>query len=145
MKRRLAGFAGVLALACTVACATAAPRSSGSDSDRVITAAQLAGTRFENLYDAIQSLHSNWFRARGVGELPPQNGAPTPAPAGPRVPHDQVQVYMGNQRLGGIENLRSIPVRMVRMVRFYSATEAGARYGFGSGGNPVIEVVVSAE
>ena len=112
-------------LAILILCAPAAAcagRTSPKDSSRVdgnvITQEQIIEHHFTNAYEAVEALHSNWFQTRGADSF----RAPT-----------QVQVYLDDTRLGGIETLRSIATAGVVFIRYYDGVTATARWGLDHG------------
>jgi hypothetical protein len=40
-----------------------------------------------------------------------------------------IQLHVDNQRLGGIDDLRGLPLAGVVYIQYFNATEAGARWG----------------
>lgn len=69
------------------------------------------------LYDALRALRPGWFRRNPTTLRPEAEG--------------DVVVYLDQSRLGGPETLRSIAISSVTVVRHYSSSEAGARFGLG--------------
>jgi hypothetical protein len=94
--------------------ATSAPAASAA----VIQRNELMAREFTNLYDAIQALRGNWLRGRGSDSF--QNPS-------------SIQVYLDNQRLGGIEQLRTLSPRTVAQVRRFDGIEATSRWGMDHG------------
>jgi len=80
--------------------------------DQVLTASS------GNVYDAILALRTNWLTPRGVDSF----NAP-----------GQVQAYVDNVRLDGVESLRAVHVNDVESVRYFDGTEATARWGLDHG------------
>lgn len=98
----------------------AASQSSGeSGSDRnLITREQIEEHTFHNAYDLVEGLRSNWLRTRGTDSF----RSPT-----------QVQVYVNDSRMGGINELRSVATQDIAYVRYYDANAATARWGLNHG------------
>lgn len=117
--RSLVGSLLLLLTLCT-ACATGgSPGASRPRQDRnVITREQLRETGHTNVFQAVEALRSNWLRAKGTDSFT----APT-----------QVQVYVDNNQLGGVETLRGIPTSQVTYVRYYDGVTASGRWGLGHG------------
>ena len=83
---------------------------------------QIRGNSYSTIYDAIVALRPNWLRTRGVDSF----SSPS-----------QVQVYVDNMRLGGIQNLQQIPSVAVYYAQWYDALEASARWGLGHGSGAI--------
>lgn len=95
----------------------------------VLTQKTLTDNHFLTAYDAIESLRSNWLKAKG------QDSFTTPT---------EVRVYLNNTLLGGVETLRNIGTPTVVFIRHYDAISATARWGLGHGAG-VIYVSTGAE
>jgi hypothetical protein len=108
------------ALLLVCACAARAPHSARVPPDRsIITRAELLEHKFETLYDAIQALRPVWLQTRGTNSL-------TQTPT-------QVQVYLDNNHLGGIDQLNTINLSSVVYIRHYDGVAATARWGLDHG------------
>lgn len=111
----------VLGSLATAACATAGQsgtgQESGQRSSNVVTAEDLAAQPMNNLYDALQRLRPRWLVERGATTLG-AGGNP-------------VVVYVDNQRMGGVQELRNIVLETVQQVRYRDAADATTRYGTG--------------
>jgi hypothetical protein len=108
----------LLAIALSAACARPV-RSGDSTPDKnrsLITRAELLANHFNNAYDAVSSLRSNWLQPRGTDSFH------TPS---------QVWVYYDGVKLGGVESLSAIPVRPLNYIRHYNGVDATARWGVG--------------
>ena len=93
-------------------------RSDSSHHDpELITAMEIAGVNGSTVYDAVQRLRPAWLlRAR-----------PNPA-----LPNQILILYVDGQRYGGgIDGLRTLPLRSAYSVEYLSATQAQARFGPG--------------
>jgi hypothetical protein len=102
-------------VACVASCATArAPGESASHDPALITQAEVLELRFANAFEAVQSLHPTWLQAKGADSF---------SSAG------QVQVYLDENRLGGVETLRTITPSSILSIRHWRALEATARWG----------------
>ncbi len=110
----------VLLLALCAGCAPAGSSSpSGPRQDRnLLTQEQLRVSGYTTVYAAVEALRSNWLRAKG----PDSFTNPT-----------QVQVYIDDNQLGGVETLRAIQVNSISWVRYYDGMTASARWGLGHG------------
>jgi hypothetical protein len=114
--RTLVAF-GFLLLAPACATRSAAGRRVGADRN-LITREQILEHRFNNAYEAVQALHSNWLATRGPDSF--QNPS-------------QVWVYLDNTRLGGVETLREIGSVNIGSIRYYDGVAATARWGLDHG------------
>lgn len=109
--------------ACSRSSAAAAGGSSAAPADvtarrSVITADQIAEGHFTNAMEAIESLRANWLHQRGTDSF--NNPG-------------EVQVYLDNNRLGGIETLRGIQANPIVSIRFIPGLEASGRWGLDHG------------
>jgi hypothetical protein len=123
-SRKLA--APVLLTLCLVslaACGAGRPvRQQRSDADSYhISRAELENSRVPTMYDAVQQLRPLW--------LSQGNDA-------------SVAVYLNDQLVGGVANLRRIAVHLTEDARYMSATEAQVRFGPNNGLRPAILVTI---
>ena len=120
----------VTVVALSAACASGSPnpRSSSVDND-VLRREELEQRGFLNAYEAVAALRPHWLRTRGLDSF--RN--PT-----------QVQVYVDQSRMGGIEALRMVRIDGVGFIRYYDGTTASTRWGLGHG-QGVIYVSTSQE
>jgi hypothetical protein len=118
VKRLLLG--GFAALAFAAACA-GGPRSRLSpglrdqyqlQADELVSLGPSA-----SLYEVVERLRHRWLEARSSNLVPEAT--------------DQIGVYVGSRRLGGVNELRYIAARNVASARFIAAREASALYGPG--------------
>ena len=119
-------------------CAGRSARGAGAaPSDRrVIAPAELQEAMSQNVANVEQLVRTRrpeWLRA-----TPQQTGV-----AGPMAPRtmtqvSQLTVWMDNQRLGGPDVLRTIPLSSVSEVRLLSASEAEARFGLNNQGGAIV-------
>ncbi len=108
--RRIAG-AGALLLVALAGCAPSLQPREHLDLN-MLTSEQMAPNHFHTAYEAVQALRSNWFNVR------PQS-----------LRAEDVTVYLDNVRLGGIAELRNIPMSTVVYIRHFDAPEATTRWG----------------
>lgn len=107
----------VLLLLLTSLCACAAkkpPTGAGFRDRSLITAEQLDARAYPSAYEAVEAIHGNWMRTRGV------NSPATPG---------MVWVLLNGVRLGGVEMLRRISTQEIIYIRYYDPASAGARWG----------------
>lgn len=137
MNRQCLVIVAVLALAACSSGGGTTAQSSGTTPVRrggqnLITAEEIAATGggIENALDAVQRLRPAMLRPRSStfqsGNQPSQ------------IP---VLVYTDEVKLGGAENLRTIPISQVREIRYISATDATQRWGTGHSSG-VIQVII---
>ena len=111
-----------------LSCAAGSQRDSArpSSSRNVITAEELGELPGQlTALDAVRRLRSTWLRTRGAasarGNL-------------------QVQVYMDNVRLGGLDFLQSRSLDGIVEIRYHNGRDATTKWGTGVGGG-VIELI----
>lgn len=104
------------------ACTSGRPvRPQSFEGDRYhITRAELETSALPTLYDAVRQFRPFWLNAGEAG----------------------VAVYLNDQLVGGLANLRRISVHLTEEARFMSATEAQVRFGQSNGLRPAILVQV---
>ncbi len=100
------------------ASAVRAPRQD----QQLITRDVITGTQYTNLFDVIQALRSNWLRVKNSGDFGKA---------------DLLQVYLDNQRIGGVEELRNIAPLSVLSVRYFDPIAASARWGMNHNGGAI--------
>jgi len=71
---------------------------------------------FTNVYDAVASLRSAWLTVRGTDSFRQTS---------------QIWVYYDENRLGGVDEMRSVLVNSVASVRHYDGVDATMRWGVG--------------
>ena len=100
------------------ACATAGGTAAPQGRSDLIVEEQIRGNSYATVYDAVVALRPNWLRTRGADSF----NSPS-----------QVQVYVDNVRVGGIQNLQQISSVSAYYVQWYDGIEASARWGLGHG------------
>jgi len=70
-----------------------------------------------NAYDLVARLHPNWLRSQG---------------------RQSVQVWMDNQRMGGVSSLRNMSLSGLASIRYLRPSEAQARYGLDNQGGAIV-------
>ena len=83
----------------------------------VVLAEEIQRHGGQDLQDVLRHLRPAWFRT-----------SPTRMTQG-AVYADPIVLYLDGRRLGGLGQLRDIPVTVVLSVRYYSASEAQGRFG----------------
>jgi len=108
-------------------------RTSASTARRdpnLITAEEIASKQGQTLYDVVRALRPAWMLRSRPTTLMPQN-------------EGQLIVYVDGTRFGNIESLRQFVPNAVQTVRYYSPSDAEARFGPGHL-HGAIEVITSA-
>jgi hypothetical protein len=106
---------------------TGAPRA--RQDQQLITRDVIIGTQYTNMFDVVQALRSNWLRAKSGTN------------ASGRV--DVIVVYLDNQRIGGVEELRRIVPSSVQTARYYDPITASARWGMDHGAGAIAIVTAT--
>lgn len=114
----------------SAACASSPNAGEEFLSRDLLTHEQIAAVRAVNAFEAVERLKSHWLRPVGRSQLPPAAGTP-------QFRENAVQVYLDDQRLGGIENLRGIEIAAVRYIRYIPPAQAAARWGFNNAGGAI--------
>jgi hypothetical protein len=113
----------LLCIAATLACAPGRTGGTPRPDRSVLTQESLRDQHYENVYQAVEALRSNWLLSRG----PDSFTAPS-----------IVLVYMDNVKLGGVEWLRTVPISAVSTIQHLDPNEATARYGIGHGAGVIL-------
>jgi len=71
---------------------------------------------FTNVYDAVASLRSGWLTVRGTDSFKQTS---------------QIWVYYDENRLGSVDEMRSVLVNSVASLRHYDGVDATMRWGVG--------------
>lgn len=90
----------------------------------LLTTEQIQATHHSTAYDVVRSLRPNWLNVRGPDSF--------------RSP-GQIQVYVDDMRLGGVDQLRTLPTSGITSIRWYDGISAAGRWGLDHG-NGVIYV-----
>ncbi len=77
----------------------------------VILPEEFGNRNFYSAYDAVAALRPGWLNRRGG------NG--------------EIQVYVDENHVGGLEQLRGMRIASVQLIRHMDGITAGARYGLG--------------
>ncbi len=77
---------------------------------------EMLAEHFTNVYDAVASLRSVWLTVRGTDSFRQTS---------------QIWVYYDENRLGGVDELRSVLVNSVASLRHYNGVDATMRWGVG--------------
>jgi hypothetical protein len=78
-----------------------------------------------NLYEVVQRIHPEWLNVRSTSTSGQRNGTAMNTDS-------QVQVYIDTQRAGTVDILKTMPLRSASSLKYYSASDAQARFGTGN-------------
>lgn len=98
-----------------------APRASAT----LLTEDEISRAAYQNAFELVQALRSNWLRARGTDSLT----RPT-----------EVVVYRDNVRMGGVETLRAMATMDIATIRFIDGISASGRWGLDHGSGVIFVV-----
>jgi hypothetical protein len=98
-----------------------APRASAT----LLTEDEIARASYQNVFELVQALRSNWLRARGTDSLT----RPT-----------EVIVYRDDVRMGGVETLRAMATMDIGSIRFIDGISASGRWGLDHGSGVIFVV-----
>src|SRR6185503_16408194 len=124
----------VIAVACTLGCATAASGTSSSAGSRssstVLTTEQIAafGVEGRSAYDLVSRLRPKWLVVRGVQSIAQASDST-----------EFALVMVDEHPVGRIGALRDIQAYQILDMRYYDVGEAGGKFG-ARGASGVIEV-----
>ncbi|MEP6620300.1 MAG: hypothetical protein ABJE47_13335 [bacterium] len=112
-----------------MACHAQPPLPDGTVASRkdVITQEQILSTGYTNIYDVIARLHAEYFRDRGAVSVKLNQ-------------HARAVVFLNDQEYGIPETLRNFSASGVAEIRYYTGTDASAKFGSQYGGG-VIQLI----
>jgi hypothetical protein len=114
----------LLFAASLVACASSSALGGKTQrSQTTLLVDEIRSTQYTNVYDVVLALRSNWLRVR-TGESFTKSAV--------------LQVYLDQQRIGGVEELKGIQTLNVEMVRFLDGPTASARWGLDHGAGAIL-------
>lgn len=96
----------------------------------VISRAEMEQARYASLYEVVQALRGRWLQTRGPNTLLGRPG--------------EVQVFVDEMRMGGVDALRSLKTDNVVSITFVDPVAAGQRWG-GKYAQGTIVVTTSAD
>ena len=115
------------ALAATVALVMAcssSPRTRPTAVDqRVIKSAEIAESRYNNVYEMVEATRPQWLRPRGRTSFNTR---------------ESVKVYLDGSLLGEPEQLKNITARSIAEIRWLDANEATLRWGLDHGHGAIV-------
>ena len=80
-----------------------------------LTRDEMQRGQYASAYELVESLRPRWLRSRGPESILGENV--------------EVQVYLNDQRLGGVSTLRTINLADVMFMQFIDPVSAGGRWG----------------
>ena len=128
-RLRLACAATIVVLGVAACASSSSSSASGGPkpSPNLITADEIARVNVQNAYEAVQKLRPAMLRQRQVASANAQATG-------------ELLIYMDNNRLGDVEQLRQISASSIASLRYFSASEAQTKWGSGHPGG-VIEIL----
>jgi hypothetical protein len=105
-------------------CASTGAKSVARGNSNVITSEEIAAGAGATAYEVIQRLRPSYLHTRGA-----MRGAPTGDSN--NLEAVDVVVYVGDNRVGGSDQLRQISVNEIREIRYFTASEATTKWGTG--------------
>lgn len=150
----LVAGASVVALSACASKTASSPRTAAGpeahSSRYVLLATDLEQSRADNVYDAIAKLRPEFLRGHTdatsfikQGTVDSRDPNPNPAPAGStggavRTAATPVKAYRDNARLGGVDDLRQMPIAGIAEIRYIPGPEAGVKYGTDHAGGVIL-------
>jgi hypothetical protein len=114
--------------ATSIACATTGTSASGVRRDpNLITEQEVVTSNGANAYEVVSRARPAFLKQRGHGSL---SGGGS----------DYATVYVNAQQYGDVTSLRGLTVDQIREIRYYSSSEAVARFG-SQNGTGVIQII----
>jgi hypothetical protein len=101
-----------VALLALAACGPAGTSAPGRGNSRLLTTDELSENPSPNLYEAVQRLRPMWLAPRYQGAT-----------------RGQASVFLGSQRAGDVDYLRTVETSNVSEVHFFDPVSASARFG----------------
>jgi hypothetical protein len=116
-----------LALALSLACHPQSAASRAPASSNVITQDEIDAVDANNVYDVVARLHGNYLNDRGRVSLKSNKTA-------------RAVVFLNDQEYGIPETMRNISPGRISEIRYFSSTDAVAKFGAQYGGG-VIQLI----
>ena len=122
--RTLHGLLVAATMSVAIGCASTGAKSPVRANSNVITSEEIAAGAGATAYEVIQRLRPSYLHTRGA-----MRGAPTADSN--NLEAVDVVVYVGDNRVGGSDQLRQISVSDIREIRYFTASEATTKWGTG--------------
>jgi len=90
---------------------------------RLLTREEMRKSEFTNLYEIIRALRGNWLRVRAAESFGKSS---------------EMVVYLDMQRIGTVDELRTISPVNILTVRFFDPIPASARWGMDHGAGALL-------
>ena len=123
----------LVAVAAIVGCASSSgtPGRRTSIRSNILTGEEIANTHADlnTAYDALSRLRPNWL-------------APHGAMTSSSAVSNYATVFVDGQLTGDVNSLRNVQAYYVGEMRYYDASQAGARFGVRAGTTGAIEVIL---
>lgn len=116
-RRRLAALLVAVGVG-AAGCASAGGPGQRQDDQRTLTVEEMQASGYQDAFSAVQALRPQWLFMRGTTSI---NSPET------------IKVYLDNSRMGGVDQLRQVPVRSIASIRYMDALEATNRWGLDHG------------
>jgi len=125
LRRAAVLVISIATVACwrSVATDTGTPPAPDNHDRSVLTTDELRANHSQYLYDIVQLLRPEWLRTRGASSI--GSGVAGNADG------DQVQVYVGQVRLGGPDVLERLETSTATSLKYYTPAQAQQRFGPG--------------
>lgn len=127
MRSSVTRLCGILFLLSATACASSGSQNTGTAQTNrrdLLTQEQIQATNRQNAFEVVETLRSNWLRPRGQTSLTQRSA--------------EVLVYVNNQRVGGVDQLRAIPAMLITSIQWYDGIAASGRWGLDHGAGVIM-------
>jgi len=102
----------------TAACASGGSGGGTRTDQRTLSAEEMQASGYQDAFSAVQALRPQWLWTRGTTSI---NQA------------ESIKVYLDGSLMGGVDQLRQIPVRSIATIRHLDGLEATNRWGLDHG------------
>jgi outer membrane cobalamin receptor len=126
-RQRWIALAFVVSFPALFACHPQHREPGTSASNNIITQEEIDASEATNVYDVIARLHGNYLSDRGPVSIKSNR-------------HARAIVFLNDQEYGIPETMRNIPPGRIAEIRYFSGTDASARFGSQYGGG-VIQLI----
>jgi hypothetical protein len=125
---------GLLLAWCACARNPEAALPRGVDRNTILSEEIVAGN-FRNAYEVVERLRPNMFRQRA---LTLRNNAGSTMATSAQQAQVPVVAYLDDARVGGADQLKTIPAAQIREIRYVNAQEASMRWGTGHASGAIV-------
>lgn len=127
MRTSLIARMQLLLLAAACAASPSGGAVSTSSNRALVTEAEIPTTGTETAYELVQRIRPEFLRVRPAQGSAGANGNVAPAAI----------LVVNGQRVGGVEDLKTIPASALSTIRYYTIEEAKRRFGMQYGGGAI--------